>query len=560
MDDSASTTNGDSATWSVDLSWPSPSSYSSFDNELENPGFDDIYIRNGVSCNHASSDALLAYELNKLSFKERDQINDDIHGVGKESPTNETPELLKEALQQLSVELEHIDNKPAYNASQTFTNTYVNTDNFRLIFLRSEFLDAKKAAKRIVGYLDTIRWCFGDEVLMRDIRLSDFTGESAKYLQFGCQQLLPGRDRSGRRIVGNFICDMPATARDRIRTALYMLMTVARDNIDVQKRGLVGLFWARELKFDDIKVRSIVHARIIPVMPVHFRSIHTCLPTISSPIVEMVKSMHIYVVGPKLRQRMRIHQGSAIECLYTLQTFGIQSHQIPINTNTGKIKPQSHLRWLDFQRTREKMIVKDKEFHGIECPEQNDILLGRGWPTMSHPGNAIFRNLIEVRSEAYNTAESKRDKTIIAWSIVSELKEAGSRFLREKSGWWMEVSDEVARAKVSVGFRDIRKAKMKSAKLAEKTACRTSMIDSNFDEIRDTVQSVRSSSEASAATPNKTKSDRADSAILCATPVRGATEKDSKDTISIEDGGTVAFINTDRRKRMRHCRCGDARL
>lgn len=82
---------------------------------------------------------------------------------------------------------------------------------------------------------------------------------------------------------------------------------------------------------------------------------------------------------------------------------------------------------------------------------------------MMNPKNALFRNMIKSKLEEYNNA-NKKVKTTIAWWIVCELKASPnqSRFLKEdKNGWWMEVSDEVARQKVSIGFRDIRKRQKK---------------------------------------------------------------------------------------------------
>ncbi len=157
--------------------------------------------------------------------------------------------------------------------------------------------------------------------------------------------------------------------------------------------------------------------------------------------------------------------GSPTECLYKLQTFGINAIHVPINTNTGKIKTTYHHKWLRFQKSREDTILENKPFLRIECPEQADILFGRGWPKMNHPGNAHFRDVIERRSDEYNAVKSKTEKTILSWSIVLELRNSGARFLREdESGFWMEVSNEVARQKVSIGFRDFRKAQLKAIK------------------------------------------------------------------------------------------------
>jgi len=249
---------------------------------------------------------------------------------------------------------------------------------------------------------------------------------------------------------------------NRMRASLYCLMRLARDNVSIQRKGLVGLFWTHNLRIDDLKDRASLHIMMSQCVPIRFSAIHACIPESNQNLSRMAVAMHTLTIGAENRKRLRFHIGSATECLYKLQTFGIQSIQLPINTNTGKLKYENHRKWLDLQQKKEDAALGNKTFKGIECPEQRDILFGRGWPKMSHPGNAIFRSTIESRLEEYNTAESKGDKTMVAWSIVCELQDSGARFLREDtSGCWMEVLNEVARQKVSIGFRDIRKARQK---------------------------------------------------------------------------------------------------
>ncbi len=77
---------------------------------------------------------------------------------------------------------------------------------------------------------------------------------------------------------------------------------------------------------------------------------------------------------------------------------------------------------------------------------------------MIHDGNVFFRHMLESNYEEYDKAPSKREKTEIAWSIVRQLENCSCRFLKEDPrGYWVQVSSEVARQKVSVGFRDLRK-------------------------------------------------------------------------------------------------------
>lgn len=518
--------------------------------ETNDPECDKAFIRLGVSGDHDSPDALLASELNKLSFKERGKLENDIHGIQLES-INEAPELLRDSLKQLSIELDSIPlkNKTAYETSQTFPKTYVNTEEFRLIFLRCLCFDERKAAQRIVNYLDLIHYCFGEAVLERDIRISDFDEESAKLLRSGTLQVLPGRDRSGRRIAGKFpsmLDDQRRPAIHRIRLGIYMMMALARNSIDAQKKGVVGVFWAHNIRTDDFKTRSFVHAKLIPCLPIRFTAAHICLRSAYNNYSKRLKMMFVYAIGPENRKRLRVHFGTAIECLYALQTFGIQSHHIPIYANTGNYKVQNHTRWLKLQQMKDDAFEKNESFAGIECPTHNDVVFGRGWVKVRHPGNAVFRDMIETQLEKYTNTRSKRDKTLMTWSIVSELKESGARFLREdKSGWWMEVSNEEARRKVSIGFRDIRKAKTKSAKLAT-----AALSDGNGN------------NQAIAATNPKRKIQQTDPVVQSRkadndTKKKKTTASLSNNIRNERDEGSCVFLNMDGSKEMGCGPCAD---
>ena len=146
---------------------------------------------------------VLTRELLRLSFQERNAIDEEIHGVSNVSP-EETIELVQTALHNLSAELLKIPNKPAFDKSQLLfpNDTYVNTPDFRLRFLRCDLFDARKAAIRMVIFLDLLDelWV-GNELLRRPIQFSDLSKEDAKLFRTGFIQMLPYRDRSGRPIL-----------------------------------------------------------------------------------------------------------------------------------------------------------------------------------------------------------------------------------------------------------------------------------------------------------------------------------------------------------------------
>lgn len=147
-------------------------------------------------------DELLSKQLQQLSFQDREMINEEIHGVVCLCP-DETPEMLVESLRMLTLEIDKITSKVGYNTALTLfgPTSYVNTDDFRLKFLRSELFDPKKAAIRLVNFLDLVLEYYGTEALRRPIMLSDLGKEEIESLRAGNHQILPFRDRSGRKVV-----------------------------------------------------------------------------------------------------------------------------------------------------------------------------------------------------------------------------------------------------------------------------------------------------------------------------------------------------------------------
>jgi hypothetical protein len=156
-------------------------------------------LETGKPVEQKDVDALLAEELNQLSMNEREKISEEIHGVRR--VVEETPELLAESLAALVQELISIPSKPAYELAEQLSNQYVTDLKFRLMFLRAEDFDARKAASRLVSFLSLKLELFGAEKLVRPIFLSDLDKEDMATLKSGIVQLLPARDRAGRAVI-----------------------------------------------------------------------------------------------------------------------------------------------------------------------------------------------------------------------------------------------------------------------------------------------------------------------------------------------------------------------
>ena len=121
-------------------------------------------------------------------------------------PEESSLELREKSLVLLSEALDDIKDKLAYDEAQRMATeegsiTFVNDEAFRLRFLRAEQFRPKQAAERMIRNLDLLFRYVGPEGLKRPIRLSDLDEPSLSLLKAGSFQLLPCRDRSGRRIV-----------------------------------------------------------------------------------------------------------------------------------------------------------------------------------------------------------------------------------------------------------------------------------------------------------------------------------------------------------------------
>mmetsp|Transcript_22182 Transcript_22182/g.32391 ORF Transcript_22182/g.32391 Transcript_22182/m.32391 type:complete len:225 (-) Transcript_22182:88-762(-) len=84
-----------------------------------------------------------------------------------------------------------------------------------------------------------------------------------------------------------------------------------------------------------------------------------------------------------------------------------------------------------------------------------DVLFGRGGGTNRHAGNIYFRTLVSEKQPAY-VQSRKSDKTLIAKSIVAQIRSMNGRFLKVDTalGEWVDVGDKKATEKTSQALRE----------------------------------------------------------------------------------------------------------
>ena len=92
-----------------------------------------------------------------------------------------------------------------------------------------------------------------------------------------------------------------------------------------------------------------------------------------------------------------------------------------------------------------------------------DVLCGRNKASFNNVGNRRFRVLVSNSLHEYvNVATRRKEKSQVVRNIISTTIESGGRFLQEKDGALVELSDRDAQVKVGHAIRDMVLAKTKT--------------------------------------------------------------------------------------------------
>jgi len=408
-------------------------------------------------------DVLLASELNNMTVADRTHVLEEIHGVAQLPPEENSLEQLRKSLALLSKALDDIKDKPAYDEAQRIATTFVNDDDFRLKFLRAEQFHPEQAAERMVKNLDLLYRYIGPQGLQRPINMSDLDEKSLTIMKTGSFQLLPSRDRSGRRIavrIGPLGLDFVKNENSMMKTLLYIFHCLSED-LESQKRGIIMVSFP-SINFDpstisDPKAKRLIF-EILDSTGIRITANHLCLP--SNPWFRALGALFMMASTPSVRVRTRLHYGSITECQYKIMSYGIPSDQLPIK-NSGTIKIQNHKKWIAFRGMKDRIVEGEGKNSLSEtfCPSTKDVLAIGGMHFYKFPGNCRYREMLESNLESYDNAASVQEKIRITNEVLLNIVASGGRFLvRDKQGWWSPANEQTARVKVSNAFRDVRKS------------------------------------------------------------------------------------------------------
>jgi hypothetical protein len=143
--------------------------------------------------------SLFASEMNKLTFKEREVVYEDLHAVSK--PAEESVVNMGGIVDQVKEEISSIRLKAAYKKALFLNREYVDNPNFILMFLRAAKFNAKDAAQKIIDHFKYKLELFGPDFVGREILFEDLDEATKDALASGAVQIPPGRDIAGRALI-----------------------------------------------------------------------------------------------------------------------------------------------------------------------------------------------------------------------------------------------------------------------------------------------------------------------------------------------------------------------
>lgn len=445
--------------------------------EEEKQAFDDLRF-----VDTKAADTLLSQEMMNLSMNDRNDIQEEIHGV-KCLAIEESPEYLEAALRDLAYTIDELTpnyEKQAYLQSQQPPQngpnrdyrsypTYVNEADFRLRFLRCELFDIRKAAQRMLKFLDIAKELFGEYALRRPIRLSDFSKEELRYMKKGRYQVLPNRDRSGRRVFVMFPehGDTECPPLIKAKIVFYQSWAIGYNDVESQRKGHVLVVW-----YGAKTSRAMVSKKqaypFDQLKSTRLSALHICSP--DTPYFQIRRSIAIMRAGAENRAILRIHLGKILQLQYGLMGYGIPTEDIPISWS-GKIKTKNLGHWMSvryaieqydatlhsyYNGSQEQKSSIDVPSSGIvECPQPIDILFRKGNGYLGQRGNGQLRDIIELQSygefikrpkqlahEIYNARQLQLLASV--FENDGNASQTIGRYLSwdSENNWWFEMKDK----------------------------------------------------------------------------------------------------------------------
>eukprot|EP00980_Cylindrotheca_fusiformis_P027190 scaffold19324_cov152-Cylindrotheca_fusiformis.AAC.5 len=397
-------------------------------------------------------DRHLAASMGKLSVKDREAALEEVHGIVKNDP--EDSHFLQANLQAMENRVNSIKHGTVYEQAEAIDPCFVSSREMRLLFLRGNRYDPNAAAEQLIKHFDMKFSLFGSKKLTKNINLLDLDENDRLCLESGFCQFLPQTDVAGRTIVLILPGLRPELPMKHCLRALhYLAMTSLQESEEAQKKGIIAISYAVGRYRNREKGAGFAQvAQIVPSIPIPLGGVHLCFD--ERDFMEYVHCRAIILVLPTIvAAKTRTHFGTHMECLYSLRGYGIVEGSLPMSQIGADPLLQKHGTCYEQRKKHSENSCLTRKIE----PRSGDVLFGQKHQV--HPGNIRLRKVLADHSADYEAIDGKKKKMEYAESLVRQMKSSGSRFLMfdQSCDGWTEVSDKMARNKISKTLRNSRR-------------------------------------------------------------------------------------------------------
>lgn len=434
-------------------------------------GDEERIIREPTSNLKIYSDKDLAGEMNALTFQERQEIVEEIHGVVEVIP--ETPEFIDSKIKDMVESLEYIPSheKDAWQRAVFLRPSLAHDRRWFLTCLRARRFKPREAARLLANYYENKRKLFGDELLPHRVTWKDLTPQE-KHILAGdrAYQVFSHREKTGRPIVlirfYQWDVNSPAACKALLRAMVYTYSSFFVDNFPdemMQRRGAVFVCdWRGSCRSSGMQLLQFVKtiATYADNVPVHVAGIHMLS---DNAAINSIVSALWPLLKKDYRLRNRLHFGSNIETVYSLRGFGINFDEALLDRNQLsqakedadlQLRLQKEIEWL-----RSEEAFRSPNSSTALYPNLYDIIMGRNKKFgLTWPGTRLFHQMVQLKVSTYEEARdvsARYTKTKVALDILDALKGPPyhGRFLARTENDWQDVGDTEARLKISQALR-----------------------------------------------------------------------------------------------------------
>ncbi|CAJ1932360.1 unnamed protein product [Cylindrotheca closterium] len=440
------------------FSWPSLNQRSQIGSDIMN---------SETNAARKPTDELISQSMAQLSFQERQEEQEHLHGVASVGP--EDPHQIDQLLQDQDDHLERLKQGTVFQEAEAMDPQFTNDRSFRLMFLRGNRYNPKEAAEQMIRFMDTKQQLFGASKLNQQITLKDLNDDDRACVENGSFQMLPSRDSSNRPMM----LEVPGLTSYRqleneLRARFYIYMVLLEQK-ESQIQGVIFISYGVGNYKEKLNGAGFVEqTRLSLAIPVFFAALHLATADLKHYIL---MSTCFALVPAKTRARFRLHLGSHVECQYQLSTYGIPCSALPFaGSNNDNILLENHLRWYkarfvqDFGENAAAQFPSKLSALSANVPMRNDVVFGR--KKLQHEGNRRFRVFVRNMAGKYDES-NKTNKRLTREHLIKEIRDAGGKFLimhEDTAQGFEELSLEDVHGKIAQAFRNYRRPRAMPSK------------------------------------------------------------------------------------------------